>query len=349
MKNLAIIFLLILLTACSKEVEPMEEIVEDVEKIVEIVEVEEEEKEPVEEKEGIPSPLSGLYVAEDQLDRRPVVVMFDNHPRARWQAGLSQAEIVYEFLVEAPYTRYMGVFLVNEPESLGPIRSSRPYFVTALLEYDPLYVRVGGSQQAKADIGQLKIADIDALSSSNKVFWKKKDLGKRPPHNTYSSMEAIRRTQEERNYRMLGEFEGFKFHEDDEDLEGDKALEVDINYFKDNKTSYIYEPGEKVYYRYKDGKEHIDELDGSPIIAKNIIIQEAPTRIIDKEGRLAIDLIGEGRGKYISNGKAININWTKESRQDKTRFYSGDGEELVFNPGITWIQVVNSSIDIEIR
>ncbi len=63
--------------------------------------------------------------------------MFDNHPSARWQSGLSQAEIVYEFLVEAPYTRYMGIYLINEPELIGPIRSSRPYFITTLLEYDP--------------------------------------------------------------------------------------------------------------------------------------------------------------------------------------------------------------------
>ena len=44
--------------------------------------------------------------------------MFDNHPKARWQSGISQAEIVYEFMVEAPYTRYMGIFLANDQSLL---------------------------------------------------------------------------------------------------------------------------------------------------------------------------------------------------------------------------------------
>ena len=79
----------------------------------------------------------------------------------------------------------MAIFLINDPESIGPIRSSRPYFVSALLEYDPVYVRVGGSPEAKRDIKELKIADIDGLSSSNKVLWKNRRLVKGRPITLY--------------------------------------------------------------------------------------------------------------------------------------------------------------------
>ncbi len=60
-------------------------------------------------------------------------------------------------------------------------------------------------------------------------------------------------------------------------------------------------------------KLHIDELDNSTIKAKNIIIQEAKTKVIDKEGRLSIELVGEGKGKYITNGRGIDIRWSKKS------------------------------------
>ena len=340
-----LIIFLLLLTGCRRDETRVieEEIIKDVEDIKKT----EEEVEII--KEGIPSPISGIYAPETKVNRRPVVIMFDNHPNARWQSGLSQAEIVYEFLVEAPYTRYMGVYLINEPESIGPIRSSRPYFVTTLLEYDPIYVRVGGSSQAKKDIIQLKIADIDGLSSSNKVLWKNKNVNKKAPHNTYTSMDAIRKTQEERKYKLFGEYESFKFHEEDEELDGFKAEEIVINYYKNNMSSYTYNPEEKLYYRKKDGKEHIDELDKNPIVAKNIIIQEAKTKIIDKEGRLDIDLIGEGKGKYITNGKAIDIKWSKKSRSGKTHFLNEKGEEITLNPGVTWIQVVRPDSNIEIK
>lgn len=336
---------LLFLTSCSKvETRKVEE------KILENTEELKKEEEIIEiRKEGIPSPISGIYASEAKVNRRPVAVMFDNHPNARWQSGLSQAEVVYEFLVEAPYTRYMGIYLIQEPNSIGPIRSSRPYFVSTLLEYDPIYVRVGGSAQAKKDILQLKIADIDGLSSSNAVLWKNKNVNKKAPHNTYTSMEAIRKTQVDRKYKLVGEYEGFKFHEEDEDLNGLNANKIVINYYKDNITSYTYNPEDKLYYRKKDGKDHIDELDKSPIVAKNIIIQDAKTKIIDKEGRLNIDLIGEGRGKYISNGKVIDVKWSKKSRNSKTYFFDEKGKEIVLNPGVTWIQVVRPDENIYIE
>lgn len=308
-----------------------------------------EDKSNTVEKVGIPSPLSGIYGPEEKVNRRPVAVMFDNHPRARWQAGLSKAEVVYEFLVEYPYTRYMGIFLLNEPAHIGPIRSARPYFITALLEYDPIYVRVGGSEAAKADVRNLKIADIDGLASSSKVFWRYYKTGKKIPNNMYSSMEAIRKEQKRRNYRQTGNYQGFKFNEEDSSIEGKDAKTVIVRYNKQNTTKYVYDDKEKVYKRYKDGKLHVDELDNSPIIAKNIIIQKARTKVIDNEGRLSIDLVGEGKGIYITNGKAMEITWKKDSRRSRTVFYDSSKNEIRLNPGVTWIQVtkLNTSITIE--
>src|SRR5690554_6211094 len=92
---LAILFIF-LLSGCWKE--DTREIEDEIIKEGEEIEEEEITKEIV-SKEGIPSPLSGLYSSEEKVNRRPVAVMYDNHPRARWQAGLSQAEIIYEFMV----------------------------------------------------------------------------------------------------------------------------------------------------------------------------------------------------------------------------------------------------------
>ncbi len=300
-------------------------------------------------KNGIPSPLSGIYSSEEKVDRRPVAVMFDNHPGARWQSGLKDAEIVYEMVVEYPYTRYMAIYLINDPVLLGPIRSSRPCFVTTLLEYDPLYVRVGGSEQAKNDIKNLKVADIDGLTSSNEVFYRYSKTNKKSPHNLYSNMDIIRKTGIERGYREKGDFEGFKFNENDTDLNGRIAKNILIKYNKDNSTNYVYDEDEKNYIRYKDGKLHVDEFDNSPITAENIIIQEAKTKTIDDAGRVEIDLVGNGKGIYITNGEAVDITWSKKNRSSKTYFYDEKGQELILNIGVTWIQVVNTNPDITIE
>jgi PBP1b-binding outer membrane lipoprotein LpoB len=339
-----LLILLISLSGCKKDVDTVKEI-PSIDEAEENVEDEPVEEEPI--NVGKPSPLSGIYAPDEVVDQRVVAVMFDNHPRARWQAGLKDAEVVYEFPVEAPYTRYLGLFLLNSPDSIGPIRSSRPYFVTKVLEFDAVYARVGGSEQAKKDIKTLKIADIDGLTSSSKVFWR--NPNKKAPNNLYSSMSVIRETQRERKYNSTGTYEGFKFHEDDTDIEGYNVDSILINYMANNTTKYIYDEQNKVYTREKDGKTHIDESDKSNIIAKNIIIQEAPIKVIDNEGRLSIDIIGEGSGKYITNGIGKDIKWVKKSRENKTYYLDENGQELVLNPGTTWIQVVdiNPSIVIE--
>lgn len=339
------IFIALISSSCKKEKIEEQVVVEAPQDILNEEDEPEEETPPI--KVGIPSPLSGLFTEEVKVNRRPIAVMFDNHNGARWQSGLKDAEIVYEFLVEAPYTRYMGIYLINDPQSIGPIRSARPYFITTALEYDAVYVHVGGSEQAKSDIKTLKIADIDGLSSSNKVFWRK--THKKMPHNTYSSMEALRATQEERKYKLTGEYTPFKFTEDEADIEGSTANIVTIRYMKNNTTEYDYDIDKKIYTRKKDGKLHVDEIDETPIIAKNIIIQEAKTKVLDKEGRLEIGLVGEGQGKYITNGNVMEIKWVKKSRNDKTLYYNLEGEEIILNPGVTWIQVVNTKTEIIIE
>lgn len=335
--------ILISFTACKK----VPEVVVDVPVVLNVEVPTDIPEVVVDQKEGIPSPLSGIYAKEELVNRRVVGVMFDNHPSARWQAGLKDAEIVYEFQVEAPYTRYIGLFLINEPDSIGPIRSSRPYFVTRILEYDAVYVRVGGSEQAKKDIINFKVADIDGLTSTNKVFWRNNT--KKMPHNLYTSMKVIRETQEQRKYNMTGDYESFKFKEDDEDIIGYSAKNIKIDYNGGNTTNYQYDADIKLYNRQKDGKDHIDESDGSQICAKNIIIQEVSTKTIDNEGRLDITLTGKGIGKYITNGVATDITWVKNDRNSKTTYLGKDGTEIVLNPGITWIQMVSSRVGIIIE
>lgn len=303
----------------------------------------ESEMEEIKEGKWI-SPLSGIETTEEISKTRPVAVMYDNHPKARWQSGLKDAEIVYEFPVENPYTRYIAMFLLNEPESLGPIRSTRPYLVQTIASYDPIYVRCGGSEEGKREVQTHNIADIDCLES--KAFTR--SSSKKAPNNLYISMNNIRREQERLGYSNDSNFKGYIFNEDNKDILGDKAETISISYNDNNSTKYVYNKNEKTYKRYKDGREHIDESDSSNIFARNIIIQKASSRVVDDAGRKKIDIIGSGEGMYITNGRFKNISWEKSSASDKTIYSDRDGE-ISLNPGTTWIQVIEPETDVVIN
>ncbi len=347
-----ITFIALLLTSCSNkgpeiiEEEPKPSIEEPAveDPIVEEPIVEEP---VVEIPDGIRSPLSGLYGDEELVNGRIMTIVFDNHPAARWQAGLKYAEVVYEFQVEAPYTRYVGLYLINAPESIGPVRSARPYLVEIAQEFDGIFVHVGGSEQAKKDVRTYNIAEIDGLTSPASVFWR--NSSKKAPNNLYTNMEVLRESAENKKFRESSEYEGYVFAEDDFTYTGEKAEIIEIKYNSTNSTKYEYDKDKMNYIRYKDGKHHIDELDESNIIANNIIIQETTTRVLDNLGRIEVKTIGSGEGTFITKGVALPIKWVKESRDKRTYYYDLEGNEIKLSPGVTWIQVINQNSSMNIQ
>ena len=68
--------------------------------------------------------------------------------------------------------------------------------------------------------------------------------------------------------------------------------------------------------------------------------------VLDDVGRLSIDTVGQGNGVYITQGEKVNITWGKDNYNAKTYFYYNDGQELVFNPGQTWIEITTQDTNI---
>ena len=86
---------------------------------------------------------------------RPIAVMIDNHKDAWPQAGLQDAYMVYEIVVEGGETRLMALFKGVNVDKIGPVRSARHYFLDYAMENDAIYVHFGQSPQAESDIKKI--------------------------------------------------------------------------------------------------------------------------------------------------------------------------------------------------
>ncbi|MGD9567404.1 MAG: DUF3048 domain-containing protein [Sedimentibacter sp.] len=353
---ISVVFVIMLLmSSCSKEASAPQQTVEEAipipiyeeKEIIGLEEIEEqkelEELEQEDDSNKIISPLDGLKYYPEELNKRPVAVSIDNHPDARWQSGLKDAEIIYEFQVEYPYTRYLAVFLAHEPESVGPVRSARPYIIYYAMENDGIFVHVGGSEDAFTEIKRLGAADVDGLYSG--AMWRYNGTGKFAPHNMYTTLKSIRAEAERKGFRAEGNFEKYNFNEKSiilsEYYEASTAKKLNITYNKENTSDYVFDEDRGLYLRFKDKEEHVDELDNKQLTAKNIIVLEAPKSILDSVGRLYLETIGTGKGIYLTEGEACEITWKKDSEKGRTKFYINN-EELSLNPGNTWIQIVDS-------
>ncbi|MBR1703712.1 MAG: DUF3048 domain-containing protein [Lachnospiraceae bacterium] len=88
--------------------------------------------------------LTGEWKKQSIVDRRPLAIMVPNNPPAMPQYGLSRASIVYEAPVEGRITRLMCVVEdYDDLKYIGPIRSSRDYYIYEAMALDAIYCNWG--------------------------------------------------------------------------------------------------------------------------------------------------------------------------------------------------------------
>lgn len=338
-----------LIAGCGKKAETEEKNTQANEPVEAVVEdTQAEPTEEVETRDGQQrSFYTGLWIDQNLAKQRPIALMVENTSAALPQYGLSKADIVYEVPVEGGITRCMAVFQdYSGMEKVGNVRSCRHYYCYFAKEYDAIYVHAGASNYAYDNIlGTGYIEDIDGITGKGSNFFFRDDSeGKKAPHNYYTTSEKLAAAITDYGYNtaLSEDFQNhFNFAKEDTEnmLEnGGDAAVIEL-YFYNPDAYYVYNADDGRYYRYEFGKEHVDGIDGSQLSAKNIIIQNVDSRVMDDKGRLDFSVMAGGSGYYITNGKYIEINWTRDSEYDITHYYDKDGNEITVNPGNTWIEI----------
>ena len=283
---------------------------------------------------------------------RPIAVMIDNVGSARPQAGLNDAYMVYEIIVEGKLTRLMALFKEVDLDKIGPIRSSRHYFLDYALENDAIYVHYGWSPKAKKDISSLDVDNINGIYESSKSFWRVRD--KSAPHNVVTSTEKILKIAERKKYKTTSDQESvLNYVTDEVELEnGIPATEITLPYSSAYKVTYKYNEETKRYTRSYNKTTQKDWATGELVTTKNIIVTFAKnSRLNDGSGKDRQDLsnVGTLKGYYITNGKAIEIECYKASRKAQTIYRDLEGNEIEVNDGNTFVQIVpiDSKVKIE--
>ncbi len=307
-----------------------------------------EEKDKVEEIDrglGI-NPLTGLLIDEQFIDKRPVAVMINNLKAALPQSGISQADVIYETLAEGNITRMVALFQYPRVEKIGPIRSTRHYYIDLALDHDAIFVHHGGSPQAFEAIKTLQPASINSLSYlENTMAWRDPLRSKKRgmyEHSLYTSSEGIERAWKKLAYREERARDlnlKFNFNDEEDTPRGDRAEIIVVPFSNEYTSTFKYNQESKLYERFQFGEPHIDENNGDQIRVKNIIIQYANIKHIpgDPEGRRNIDLVDSGNGLYISNKKAVPIIWEKRGHKIPTEYRDAYGNILKINKGKTWV------------
>ena len=338
------VFVIAALSACKKKQE--ETTVPETEAPTEIST--EAETEPAIPEGMMRSYLTGELVPEEIGLRRPVAVMFNNVKAAVPQSGISRCGVIYEAPVEGGIVRFLGVMEdYDDLDRIGSVRSARTYYVYLQQEWESIFLHYGQCNYANPYLEQPQVQNLNGIDrTGSETFFRVSD--RKAPHNAYTSAEGIQAGIEKMGYDTVHsqDFEApFQFLEEEEKnpfmSSASGASKVSIGY-TNNKPWFEYNPSDGLYYRYQFGEAQTDTLDGSQLTCRNIIIQVCDYSHYYDTPYLYFELWGEGTGYYITDGKQIPITWKKETEWGPTHYYNEEGDEIMLNPGKTWVCIVQT-------
>lgn len=313
------------------------------------------------------NPLTGaLDMDPANVGKRSVSVSINNHPSALPSRGLSAAEVIYEFETEGGQTRLLALFAdASKAPEVGSLRSARIIACDLSAGTNSIFIHYGENARVPDYVTNNKIDDIDGniyskgsdksengeiTLASGIYFWRDSE---------WLSKRALEHTAVTNGANMLRAIEGCKVPLEGETpslftfaaasspalAAGTDCIKL-VVYFSTNNddSTFTYNADSKLYEKSQYGGDpQIDETTGTQIAVKNVVTLYAN---IVPHGDTTIDafLNDGGTGYYASEGKIIEINWTKAGPHGAIVLTSKDGSLVEVNVGNSYINVVRKTV-----
>ncbi len=282
-----------------------------------------------------PSKLTGLEIPLEQNELPITGIMIENSPDARPQAGLKDAGIVVEMLVEGGISRFLTLWHNSGPDYIGPVRSVRPPYLDFVMAFDAAIAHAGGSGQALAEIRSFGIKDMDHGANGGSFH---RVSNRYAPHNLYTSFNEMINLQKQKGYKSNPTPLARK-KEVPSASPTARTVDVTLSSFFYN-SHWDYSAANNSYLRSQAGKPHLDERSGAQIASKAVVMlvmSHSYGGIYSVYGTT-----GSGKAYVFQDGNVTEGTWTKAERKSPLVLKDASGAALGLNPGNTWITLVAS-------
>ena len=309
------------------------------------------------------NPLTGLPPSDPELmNRRPMAIKVANYPRyVRPQSGLTLADNVYEYYIEAGLTRFIAVFYGNDSEWVGPVRSGR-YFDEHIQRMYHAYLvfkfadpRVETHLETTTDVAPFLVVpsvgscppfrlmetrDIEAYNNSyfNTILWR----------------DCVTKNGLE-NRRQAIRIGFFSDNVPSSELLG---IQMFTYYSADSYHYWLYNPETRQYIRYQEVADVrnekpesynvlVDAVTGEEVHAANVVFLLAYhtfSNTFDEEDEVfQIDLTGSGEAYVFRDGIGIPARWIRTNKDQPLLLTTLYGAPIYLQPGITFYEVLGTA------
>ncbi len=302
------------------------------------------------------NPLTGLVVEDpSRLDRRPVMVKISNFPRTgRPHAGLSFADMVFEYYIGYGLNRFMGIYYGQDVSQAGPVRSGR--LVDAQL--GEMYQGMLFYGNADPQVDEVLLGELGwrAMAEKDLPSPPKYRIGKKLDEttlfvNTAELTDYADRWHSDSNTKrdLRGMIFSDLIHPDNV-----PATELGVQFWTTTRGEWKYDPQSGKYLRWieevkGDNKIEmiplVDRLNEQQISFSNIIIVYA-TYIEYAPTLHDIQIFDNTSGKpaiFFRDGVMVRGTWRTPSNGRPLQFLNPWGLPYHLKPGNTWIVITGDS------
>lgn len=295
--------------------------------------------------------LTGLNdLSKGANGKRPVAVMINNIKAALPQYGISDADIMFEVMVEGGITRMMAIYgdQTKIPDVCS-VRSCRYYFPIFAHGFDAVYFCYGSNETLGTPT--LKRIGIDYIDgnqiSDSTVYARDPERLKKysTEHTAYlkgqNMAEILKKYDIRSDYLEEKDEPAFNFRTDGKITKGNTDCDkVTLSFSDKYYSTFTYDADTKTYKKQHSGKAHMDQRSGEQLSYTNLFVLE--TEVNNYKGTILMEVNWKGgTGYYISNGKSQKITWKKKTEDSKIVVYNENGKQLKVNPGKSYIGVIN--------
>jgi hypothetical protein len=313
------------------------------------------------------NPLTGITDMDPaNVGKRSVGVSINNHPAALPSRGLSVADAIYEFETEGGQTRLLALFADSSkiPE-VGSLRSARIIACDLSAGTNSIFIHYGENARVAPYVKSNNIDEIDGNNYSkgsdksvNGVitlpsgiyFWRDSDwLSKRAlEHTAVTNGANILRAITGCKISLNGDTPSlftFTTTPSSSLVSGSVCNKMVVFFSANNHDStFTYNANTKLYEKSEyNGEAQIDETTGQQIAVENVVTLFAN---IVSHGDTTIDayLNDGGSGYYASEGKVIDITWSKNGPHAPIILTDKSGNTVKVNAGKSYINVVRETV-----
>ena len=285
-------------------------------------------------------PLTGLPIVDEAAAVRPAIVAkIDNHPGARPQTGLNEADIVYEENVEK-WTRFAIVLHSQGSDPVGPLRSGRTQDIDLVTSLNhPLFLWSGGNATVTGLIKKSELINMCASAASNGGgFFRSSD--KKAPHNLFSKTTNIWALDAGRGGTPPPQF---AYRTDGSAATGTEVAGLKLTMDGNMKAAWQWDAGIGKFVRNHDAKPHVDS-NGVQVNVDNVVVIVCEYKFsqADKNSPEA-QTVGTGVAWLFTQGIWTEGTWNRPDNKSAWNLTDASGKPMLLTPGRSWVELTREN------